>query len=520
MNADSTRRILSLLFIVAIAVVFTLSFGPGSSGFGARQDVGAAGPVAKVNEREIPARELTRNYQAQLQRYQGQGLSPEIVRQFVRPTDVLEGMIQSELLAQAAEQRGLVASDAELNARVRASPLFQNRDGRFDLKLYQQNVPGFLGKSVADFETELRRSLSAQKMGELVELGAAVSDDELKARFLKEGNTADVTFVRFLPSMYAGKAGAPTAAQLAAFRKEKEADLKAQYEQNQFMYSTPERVVARQIRLAVPENATDAQKAAVRERLEAIRKEAVEGGKDFAELARARSEDAATKARGGDLGEVDRGALAPAVADAAFGLQAGEVTPVLETPQGLVLVKVEQKKPAVSRSFEQVADELARERWTSEQAKVLARQAAEQALAQAQKGKALKDAFPAPKDAPEAGGLETEKAPQARDTRPFNAAAEAIPGLGPVPDLARDVFASEGPRTLPRVYPSGEGFVVAAVTERKRPSDADFTAQRDALRAQALQAKQYELRDAFLKELRKSGKVEIDNEAVTQAVGS
>ncbi|MCI0572831.1 MAG: SurA N-terminal domain-containing protein [Myxococcaceae bacterium] len=521
MNVDSTtRRITTLLFIVAIAVVFTLQFGPGSQGCAVRKDV-TGSAAAVVNGREIPGTDLARAYQLQLQRFQGQGIPAELLQQLVPPQRVLDSMIDNELLAQAAERRGIVATDEEMRETLRAFPLFHDEQGRFDPKLYRQNVPGFMGKSVADFETELRRDLSAQKMQELVASGALVSDDEVKARFLKEGNSANVTFVRFLPAMFADKVPNPTPAQLAEFRKANEAAIKAQYEQNRFAYSTPERVKARQIVVQVPANATAEQKAAAMQKAEQLRKDVVDGKQDFAQVASASSDDAATRAKGGELGWVDRGAWVPAVADAAFALQPGEVTQPVEGPTGIYLVKVEEKKPAETKPLEQVADEIATQLYKKDKAQALARTAADQALAQVRAGKSLKELYPAPTPAEgqQLPAFETENKPQARESGVFNAATPAVPGLGPAPELTKDVFASETARVLPTVYPVGEALVVAQVTERKRPTDADFEQQKEALRAQARQAKQFELTDTFVKELRKGGNVKVNEEAVAAAVG-
>src|SRR5690606_19738274 len=103
------------------------------------------------------------------------------LKQLGVPKQVLDQMVDTELLAQAAEKNGIVASDQELLDLLHGVPLFQ-RDGVFDPELYRQNVRGFIGKSDADFETELRRSLSAQKMVDVVAHGAQVSTDEVKAR--------------------------------------------------------------------------------------------------------------------------------------------------------------------------------------------------------------------------------------------------------------------------------------------------------------------------------------------------
>ncbi len=70
---------------------------------------------------------------------------------------------------------------------------------------------------------------------------------------------------------------------------------------------------------------------------ESIRAE-IEGGADFAEVARDKSEDGSAE-RGGDVGTVGRGLLAPEYEAAAFAVAPGELTPVVQTDYGFHVVE-------------------------------------------------------------------------------------------------------------------------------------------------------------------------------------
>ena len=515
------RKVVSLLFIIAIAVVFTLQFGPGSSGFSQTNNANTApSAAAVVNGQEIPVLEFRREYANQLQylRQQGQPVTEAVARQFGLPQSVLDRMVNTELLAQAAERHGLRASDEELLKLLQRSPEFQ-KDGQFDYATYQGILRDYYRQTPADYEEDLRRRLTAQKMLGVVQNGAVVSDDEVRSRFEKEGNQARIVFARFLPTMYADKVPAPSAADLNTYKQAHQKEIQDYYEANRFVYQQPERIRARQVLLKVAPEATPEQKARAMERAQALRKE-IDGGKDFAEVARASSEDPGTKAAGGDLGWVERGNWEPALANAAFALNAGEVTQPVETKFGIHLVKVEEKKPAQDKKLEEVQDEIATTLFKRDKAKEQAQAAAQKALAEVKGGKALTALFP-----PEKAGqpallrFETETRPEAVQTDVFNAASTNVPHLGPAPDLLTAVFATKGPAALEQAFPVGEGFVVAQVTERQLPDDAKFAEKRDELRRQAQQAKEYEVADSFLKALRKSGKVETNPEAIDQVVG-
>lgn len=81
--------------------------------------------------------------------------------------------------------------------------------------------------------------------------------------------------------------------------------------------------------------------------------EALEGGADFAELARERSTGPSAP-RGGDLGYNVRSALVEPFADAAFALEPGTVSPEpVQTEFGWHVIKVVDKRRQPAPSFEQ-----------------------------------------------------------------------------------------------------------------------------------------------------------------------
>jgi len=64
----------------------------------------------------------------------------------------------------------------------------------------------------------------------------------------------------------------------------------------------------------------------------------LQAGKAFAELAKAHS-DCPSSAKGGDLGKFGRGQMVGPFEDAAFGLEVGQTSGVVETPFGYHIIQ-------------------------------------------------------------------------------------------------------------------------------------------------------------------------------------
>ena len=87
----------------------------------------------------------------------------------------------------------------------------------------------------------------------------------------------------------------------------------------------------------------------------------LKGGKDFAELAKARSQDPGSGAKGGDLGFFGRGRMAKEFEEAAFQLKVGELSGLVKTQFGYHIIKVTDRKEAGKQPFEEVRNPLLQE---------------------------------------------------------------------------------------------------------------------------------------------------------------
>jgi len=112
------------------------------------------------------------------------------------------------------------------------------------------------------------------------------------------------------------------------------------------------RVRARHILLRVAPDAQPAERDSVLAVARELRARAAAGA-DFAKLAQEYSEDPGSAKQGGDLGFFGRGQMVAQFDAAAFALDVGQISDVVETPFGYHIIKVEERQLA---DFEQIKE--------------------------------------------------------------------------------------------------------------------------------------------------------------------
>ena len=98
------------------------------------------------------------------------------------------------------------------------------------------------------------------------------------------------------------------------------------------------------ILLRLNQQATDAERQKVRQRIDSVYN-ALKQGADFAELAQKVSEDPGSARQGGELPFVYRGQLVKEFEDVAFAMKEGEMSGVVESPYGYHIILMKERKP-------------------------------------------------------------------------------------------------------------------------------------------------------------------------------
>ena len=134
-------------------------------------------------------------------------------------------------------------------------------------------------------------------------------------------------------------------AEIAAKAALKPEQVQEFYDSNPEQFKQPERVRASHILISIPEGADAAAKAQARTKAEQVLKD-VKAGQDFAALAKEHSQDPGSAVQGGDLGFFEQGQMVGPFNDAAFTMQPGATSDLVETQFGYHIIKVAEKQPA------------------------------------------------------------------------------------------------------------------------------------------------------------------------------
>ncbi|NAW34788.1 SurA N-terminal domain-containing protein [Halomonas alimentaria] len=356
--------------IIVGAVVVTMAL------FGVESLVGLFGnsgdEVAEVNGEPIMRQEL----ELSVQRAIRSGQVPPEQERALRG-QMLDELITDKVLNQYADEGGLHLSEEQLDQIIVSLPEFQDQEGRFDSELFRNRLAS-AGYTPVGFRDQLRRDMKQQQLQQ----GLAFSDFTLESEEQRLAELQRQTRTFRHATLDAGSLEeeiVPSEAAIEAYYADHRDDFRRP-EQVRLSYVVLDRqAMAEQVEVdeealrdAWREQTADADRRLSHIMLtfgdERTREEAMAEleevqarlaeGESFADLAARVSDDTVSAEQGGDLGVVSRGFFGVAFDEAAFSLDEGEVSEIVETDNGLHLLTV----TALEReSFESRRDELRRE---------------------------------------------------------------------------------------------------------------------------------------------------------------
>lgn len=365
---EGLRRHSNSLFLVvliaSVATIFGVGWGPGSQG--CQQGSLRVNYAAKVYGRTLTEADYVAAVSTLGNFMRASNDNPAVagaVRQ-----GALDGLIERELLAHEAERLGMRVSDDAVNEDFRncrfyasvgvgAEPLLGVQSGpidlpptacggvgdQFDYAQFERRVARRLfRRAVPDLRNTMAREMLAHRMRDAVRSTVQLSDEEIWHDYQRTHDQMAVRYLRFSLSFYRALVRDDDPAQVEAWGGQHNDEIQRQWERRrESLRGLHREFRARQIVLRFPEGATDAQKAEVRARAEAVRAQLVAGG-DFVRLARLYSDDTLTWREGGLMtwAPVEGGNLDAAVVRAIVALQPNGITPATQTESGVVVAQL------------------------------------------------------------------------------------------------------------------------------------------------------------------------------------
>jgi peptidyl-prolyl cis-trans isomerase D len=466
------------VFLWLVIAAFVILYIP------AFQEADASAPgavVAEVGDQGITAGEFQRAYLRQRQMY---GQIDDATAQSMGLRDqVLAMLVEQKLLLLEARRLGLQVDDEAVARAIATSPTFQDQ-GRF---LGAQEVRRRLelqGMSEEEFTDLVRGQLLVQRLQALVTDGVQVSDAEAEREYRRRNEQIKAEYVLVSTAPFAGQVSATDQEIAARFQARREdyrvpekrvvsyllldapafqsraavsdGEIQAYFEGNKEQFREEEQVCARHV-LVKTRPTPESTEGHAEEEARALAQGAldqVKAGKDFAEVARAVSEDEGSKASGGDLGCFGRGRMVPEFENAAFSLEAGQTSEAVKSGYGYHVIQVVSRREETVPGLLQVKDRI-RQTLVAQKTRTLLEEAAQSVAAALSRGRSLEQA------AKEQGLAVQKSAPVAR--------GEARPLLDSPALVARAFTLEKGkPSAEPVTVPRGYAFVVVDDVQASR----------------------------------------------------
>jgi peptidyl-prolyl cis-trans isomerase D len=377
---DRAMGLLGWIIIGLIIITFAL-FGLGSY----LQDKTRVF-VAKVNDVEISPRELQQAYQQQRARMEqmlGDAYNPALIDDQMLKKTALNGLIQRQLLLQAAQKDGMLISDQLLAAQIHAVPAF-HEDGSFSEEKYQRLIRQ-QGRLPGEFEYETRRMLQTEQLVNGLSQTSFVTRNELDRAYRLQDQKRDFSYLIISSEPFKANAEisdeqiqqyydqnsekfvTPERVRLAYLRltgdalseniQVDEEELVAYYEEKKASLLTQEQRQASHILIQLAAGADEETVNRAKAEAEDLLKQIRDGG-DFAELAKQHSDDPGSAAQGGDLGFFARGSMVPDFEKSVFSMAVGDVSEPVHTQFGFHIIKLTEVRGSEIPALDKVREEL------------------------------------------------------------------------------------------------------------------------------------------------------------------
>lgn len=341
--------------------------------------------VARVEDTEIKQTQYQRalaNYIQQMQNIMGSSVDTD--DPFIKQ-QTINSMINAEVLNQTTLKSGLNIADARVLETIRTFEVFHDSEG-FDADIYQRSINS-LGTPPAVFEQQVKLDMMSEQLEAAISESSFTTENEIEDIVRLKKQTRDFSYIvvpvksiketiavsdeeienyyqqnqslyrqpKQIKSEYLHLTREKIASQLQVTTEE----LENYFANNQNAYNEPEKRQFWQIKIGKPENATDEQIQAAREKAEEVLKfsESVDSFEIIAETFSSSGNDA-IKVDVSESGLKERGKSTKIIDDAVFALNKGETSEILDDLNAFYIVHLVDIQDLREVEFSEVQDKV------------------------------------------------------------------------------------------------------------------------------------------------------------------
>ncbi len=525
--------------IKAILWSVIIAFGAGSFFIGMGGNIGSTGNVvAEVNGKEISLKDYDRAYRNLIeiyrQQFRGQ-FSEQMIERLDLKNSALDQLILARILETIAEEQEIKVSDNELAHRIQTLPAFQ-QDNSFNAKAYQSYL-NFSRTTAKQFEQDMRDNIQREKVQNLIKENTQVSHNEVMDLYRRENEKVKFSYVTF-PKDHFEDTSEPSDDEVKAYFKKhvkdfmipeqinvqyvrltpkmmedgitiRDEDVTDFYESNQGKFHVRKNFKASHIlfRLNSTPGTDEETKKKNEEAEEEAKKKAddllkkIKEGADFAEMAKEHSDDTASGANGGDLGQFSQGTMVPEFEAALDNMKAGEVSGPVKTTFGYHLIKLKEVNEARVKPLDEVKEQVVKD-LKLRKGKLRIQRALKKIRAAAESNNDLAAAASAAGYEVGTTGLISRK-------------KHTVPQIGIVPDFFNMAFTLRD-NELSELLNTPEASFLLKVTERQAPKEPKLDDVREEVVEKLKTKKTKEATETRFKELSAQLKKSKDLEKVAK----
>ncbi len=338
-------------------------------------------PLTEVNGVPISYASFIQSFQPTYEAYYEvleDEISPETERFLMY--QVLSDLVTHELLWQEAKKADIQVSEEETTTQIETIvESFPSREA-FMRALEMRQI------SYPEFKKDIVKHLSTDELVQRIKDSVGITEEEVRSYWIIDNERIELEYIFIEPQDYRKEVKVsqedmekyyetytdllrePERIKVNYIRVDAEefedevkispSTMEDYYQYHLTDFQTPETRRASHILIEYDPDASKEEKEKAREEMDKIQS-MLEGGTDFATLARQYSQDSFSAEMDGDLGFFSYDEMVPSFSEVVFALkEVGEVTQIIESPFGYHLVKLTGIKLAYTETLEELEDEI------------------------------------------------------------------------------------------------------------------------------------------------------------------